>query len=826
MRRIIWSTLAIAILLSWVCGVLSPVLSLSKVGLAAAQEGGLTMQVKVGLDGYCRSGGWCPVYVVLSNEGSDVEGELRVVGSGKSTVYGWQVLLPAQSRKAYFLYVSYDVSSSRLRLTVQLLAGDEVLSSEQVAAAWLGEGDWLYGVVSSSPSALNFLSSVAPASGRAEVAHLSLEALPPDPLGWEGLDVLILNDVDTTALSGEQRQALETWVAHGGHLIVGGGAGTARTVVGLVGPSIALPQDSGQGSGCGLLPVTVGGTHSVDDLWALGEHLGAPGSRLAVAAGPYPVAKITLCDGEALIEQGDLILLARRTCGAGAVDFLAFDAGLNPFTHWDDNARLWELIVEPVTVGARRPTVKNGYSAFSAVNAIPGLELPSTLQILAFMLVYTLLIGPVNYVVLRKLDRRELAWLTIPALIVGFTVCAYMTGFQIRGGMAIVHRLALVHVPSLSRVCPEPGRRVEGPVGSGMGRVSQVVGLFSPRRMTYDVWVAGAGVREIPGSYSGGQAGQPLYVVEEAEGSTVTNLRVDIGGIQPFLAEGYTTVPGVEADLQLVADTAGELHLEGMVRNGDVPLKEAVLILGGNEQRLGDLEVGEEANVHLLLHNYSLPSLPEQILGPGNYWGDRNLYRRYQFLQAVFVPEGSGVTPDRRGLGPGVHLVGWVEEAPLAVEVVKRPFSTVDTALWIYDLPAAGLETGTTATISPDLITRQVEETTGYVDVWPEGFHMEPESVVVFRFTIWPGVTVRRVDELVLDFQGSSYGNTAHPPAVSLWNWESDGWERLNVGWGQHSIPNAGAYVLPSSTVLLRLETGSEWPADVSSPTITIRGRR
>jgi hypothetical protein len=530
------------------------------------------------------------------------------------------------------------------------------------------------------------------------------------------------------------------------------------------------------------------------------------------------VAEVTLRDGEALIEQEDLILLARRTYGMGTVDFLAFDAGLNPFTRWDDNARLWEFIVEPLAVSARRLTVHNGYNAFNAVNAIPGLELPSTLQILAFMLVYTVLIGPVNYVILRKLDRRELAWLTIPALIVGFTVCAYVTGFQIRGGTAIVHRLALVHVPSLSRI--------KGPEGSRMGRASQVVGLFSPRRMTYDVWVAGAGVREIPGNYSGGQTRQPLYVVEEAEGATVTDLRVDIGGIQPFLAEGYTVVPSVEADLQLVADTAGGLHLEGVVRNGDVPLREAVLILGANEQRLGDLEAGEEANVHLPLHNYGLPRLPEQILGPGNYWGDRSLYRRYQFLQAVFVPEGSGVTPGRRGLGPGVHLVGWIEEALLPVEVVKRPFSTVDTALCVYDLPAVGLETGTTATISPDLIMRQVEETTGYVDVWPEGFHMEPGSAIVFRFTIWPGVAVRQVDELVLDLQGSSYGNTAHPPAVLLWNWESDGWERLNVGWGQHSTPNAGAYVLPSGAVLLRLETGAEWSADVDNPAITIKGRR
>jgi len=759
------------------------------------------MQVTVGFDGYCRGDGWCPVYVVLSNEGADVEGELRAVGkSTEPNVYTRRVLLPAQSRKAYFLYLSTAGSSSRSRLTVQLLAGNKVLSSEQVAVAWLDEGDRLYGVGSSSPSALNFLSSVVPASGKAEVAHLSLERLPPDPLGWEGLDVLILNDVDTAALSGEQRQALETWVAHGGHLIVGGGAGAARTVAGVANPSTALQQ----GSGHRLLPVTVGGTRSVDNLWALGEYLGAP-----IATGPYPVAEATLRDGEALIEQGDLILVARRTYGAGTVDFVAFDAGLNPFTRWDDNVRLWAFIIEPGAPRARGLTVYNGYNAFSAVNAIPGLELPSTLQILAFMLVYTLLIGPVNYVVLRKLDRRELAWLTIPALIVGFTVCAYVTGFQIRGSTAIVHRLAAVYVPE----------------GSRTGRVTELVGLFSPRRTTYDVWVTSAKVREISGDYYyGGPGGQSLYVVEETEGSTVDGLRVDVGGIQPFLAEGYVDVPGVEADLRLVKDTRTGLRLVGKVRNGDLPLKEAVLIAGGDGRRLGDLEAGEEASLSLLLHSYAPPNIPDQVMGPGSYGReDRVSHRRRQFLQALFPY-------DRPGLLPGAHLIGWVEEeVPLPVEVVGRSFSTVETALYVYALPVAELETGEEVTILPSFINRQVEETTGYVNVWDRGFQMGPESAIVFRFTVWPGMMVQQVDELVLDWQGNSYGgssNPLRPPAVSLWNWEDDGWERLDIGWGRHSIPNAEAYVLPSGTVLLRLETGTEWSAEVESLAITIKGRQ
>ncbi len=766
------------------------------------------MQVTAGLDEYCRSGGWCPVRAVLSNEGADIEGELRVVarsasGDTESDVYTRRVVLPTHSRKAYFLYLpSPDVPAST-HLKVQLRAGDEVLSSERAAVTWLSLEDRLYGVISSNPSALNFLSSVAPAGEEAKVAHLSLEALPPDPLGWEGLDVLILNNVDTSALSSEQRQALEMWVTHGGHLIVGGGAGAARTVAGLAAPSTGSEPD--------LLPVAVegfaaGGTRSVNELWALGEWLGA-----TTVAGPYAVAKAVLRDGQALIEQEDLILLARRTHGAGQVDFVAFDAGVNPFTRWNDNVHLWEFIVGMESTGPQRLAIYNGYNAQEAINTIPGLELPSALQILAFMLFYTLLVGPVNYLVLRRLDRRELAWLTIPALIVGFTVCAYLTGFQIRGSMAIVHQLAVVYVPPLS----------QGPQAALPGRVNQVVGLFSPRRMNYDVRVAGAGVREIPGVYHGGLADHPLHIIKEAEGLIVTGLRVDVGGIRPFLAEGYADVPGVEADLRLVKGKTGVPELEGTVRNGEMLLKDAVLIAGSDEQRLGDLQPGAVAQVHITLGSPLSPSedTSERILGPGNYWGDRELYRRYQLLQTLFPYNGPR-------LKPGAYLIGWAEEAPLPVEVVDRPFSTAETALYIYGLPVKGLETGTAVTISPDLITRQVEETIGYVDVWPYGFHMEPEAAIVFRFTVWPGVMVQQVDELVLDLQSRGYGSTPHPPIVSLWNQKSNRWEELDVGWGRHSIPNAADYFLPSGVVRLRLETGAGWSADVESLTITIRGQR
>jgi len=778
-KRITWFILGILILLAWMCA-----------PTAAQDESGVTLSISVGFDGYCRADAWCPVYVVLSNEGADVEGELQAFeGDGESGVYVKRVTLPARSRKAYFLSLPLYDLASRPEVTVELLEGKKTVVLRRATASLLDEGERLYGIVSSSPSEFNFLSTVAPAGGQARVAQLDLESLPPDPLAWEGLDVLVLNDVVTTALDEEQRQALETWVAHGGHLVVGGGAGAAGTAAGLD----------------GLLPVSVGGTRSVEDLWALGDLLGA-----YVAPGPYAIAEVTLRDGEALVEQEGAVLVARRAYGEGSVSFLAFDAGMNPFVDWDDNVRLWKWVLEESS-GRQRLVIRDGYYAREAVSTIPGLESPSILHILGFLLVYTILIGPVNYVVLRKLDRRELAWVTIPLLVLGFSACAYVTGFQMRGFKPILHRLALVYVPQ----------------GSQVGRVSQLVGLFSPQRTNYDVWVPGTEVRSLPEDYYGGSPGRSLRILEGADGVTVADLRVDVGGIEPFVAEGYVDVPGVDADLRLLR-TASTLRLEGTVRNGQVVLEDAVLIAGSRIERLGDVAAGEEIDVSVPFHSGTLVTyaLPEQILGTTGYWDDTLLSRRYMFLGAIFNPYygpygGSG-GPVETSLDSGVYLIGWSDEdVPLSAEVMGRPYSAVETALYIYVLPVTEKEVSAGSDIPSDLIMREWIDAVGYVEEIADGFHMSMGSEITFRFTIWPGLTVREADKLVLDMR-QSY-TYAIPPVVSIWDLEGESWRRLDIGWGQHEIPNAKRYVSSSGRVLLRLEaTETVTVADV---TLAIKGQ-
>ncbi len=760
---------------------------------ALAQGPGPAMDVSVGFDGYCRAGDayWCPISVILSNDEADIEGRLRVMmdGTGSdSNTYVKPVLLPARSRKAYTLYFPASSSAYRTRLSIELLngkEGDQLLALQPADVIWLDASEQLYGVISSRSSALNFLSDLNAVS----VATVSLERLPENSLGWEGLTALILNDVDTSALTRDQRRALSIWVSHGGHLIVGGGAGAARTATGVA----------------DLLPVTIGGSRSVERLWALGEWVGASSE-----GGPYAVAGSSLRDGDVLVGQDDLSLIATRSHGAGKVTWLAFDASLRPFSEWDDNLLLWDMTVGTWEARATHFTIQNDYSVQNAINAIPGLQLPSTLQLLAFMLIYTVLVGPVNYLVLRKMDRRELAWLTIPALILGFSGCAYATGFQIRGAKAIVHRLAVAYVPE----------------ESNMARVRQVVGVFSPRRTTYDVAIADVGVREISASSYGWPDRQALHVVEEADRALLTDLRVDVGGIRPFFAEGYVDTPPIESDLKVDTTLTGDMWVSGTIRIGDTPLENAVILSGYYEQRLGDLEAGEEVSVHISYTGASSSigyQLPERILGTAPYWDDRKLYRRYQFLQSFITHDGSAMTP----LKDGIHLLGWVEDAPLAIDVVDRPSSLVGTTLYVYALPVTGVQSGIQVNIPPGLIPCEVESSIDSWNTWTGGMgHMEPNSKIELWCPIWEGVEITQVDKLQLEWQGASYGAPSDPPEIALWNHETGDWREFNFGWGTHVIPVSEPLVLPKGGIRVQLISGAEQSVEIEQLSFSIEGQR
>ena len=278
----------------------------------------------------------------------------------------------------------------------------------------------------------------------------------------------------------------------------------------------------------------------------------------------------------ALVAQGSVPLLARHEMGAGVVDFLAVDPNAEPLRSWAYKGELWYTLVASI---GQQPSWSSGFrnwtTAREATLTLFRTVLPGFGQMSLFLLAYIALIGPVNYLVLRRLNRREWAWVTIPGLVLLFSVLAYNLGFNLRGSEPTVNRLAVV------RIWP----------GEEQAQVRGLIGVQSSRRDTYDLAVErGYALRTLP------EVGLGLDVAAALNQETrysATSVLIDAGTIASFAVDGFTTAPQVSGAATWTLASGLAPRIAGAVTNqsGEM-LRDAVLLIKGESRFLGDLAPG------------------------------------------------------------------------------------------------------------------------------------------------------------------------------------------------------------------------------------------
>lgn len=207
--------------------------------------------------------------------------------------------------------------------------------------------------------------------------------LDAGPRALEALDAVIVPTAELTALADEHRRSLEVAVAQGLDLVVPVAPGDDDLPVTWdpVGAVTAAGAD-----------VTI---EPAPDTWsATGEELGtAGGAGVVVAASPAGDGRVVAT--AAAPGDGDL----------GA------------------DARLWATLLQPrADTGLPFANIEHG--AFSAELFGGGISVPGSRGFALFVLVFVLVVGPINALALRRWGRREMAWVTVPAVTVVFTLVA------------------------------------------------------------------------------------------------------------------------------------------------------------------------------------------------------------------------------------------------------------------------------------------------------------------------------------------------------------------------------------------------------------------
>lgn len=755
----------------------------------AVAQSGLKIDARAGLDGYYKINEWLPVQVIVANDGPDRDGEiqLQVAGNqGERVLYTQRAILPAKSRKQFTLYAF--VENYTRELIVKLVEGEDTTAEARIAVEPLTAQDFLCGVVSNDVSALNYLAGLPPiGSGRVHVAHLTLSDLPAQGRALGALDALILHNIDSSPMSVGQREALRGWIAFGGHLIVVGGPSAAAVAAGL--------DD--------LLPVRITGSTTTTDIGALGDFANAP---LAPNV-PAVVAQVELVDDDKgwrptiLVGTSELPLLVRSEVDRGRIDYLALDPDLEPMRTWIGNDALWPRVFFSVPLALRPGHLKANWGSWGpALSNIPSLDLPPVWLVMAFLFFYIVVVGPLNLLLLRLLDKRALAWVTIPVLILIFSCAAYAFGFFSRGRQVIVSEITLI------RAQPE----------SGMAAIDSFAGLYSPQRKSYAVRILdNALVRQLVSNYGPGTLSGETIKVEQGPPTFLRDLEINVGEMRGVAMHDIRAWQGLEANLILSQPTASMYHIEGTIRNSSgMTIQDGALVLNWQAIALGDLADGETRQISTDLT--PTPSSPSQLLsslaGPYATGGAaqaarREHDRRRQTLSNILSPSYTyGVSTGVPAVQlDGLVFLGWLEKSPAAIQVEKGATSVTATTLLIASLP---LQTSDDAAGEHEVIVPRGFMNWYVIDGEPTATPRQlvaHQPATTFRFWI-PDAQNTRVEQLFLHLDALDTTPQGSPPVVYTRDITNDQWQSwANLVWGSNELADPQRFIRTDGGIDVRV---------------------
>lgn len=565
-----------------------------------------------------RVGRWFPVAVTLSNTGDPVRAtvDLSLAANGNndtpSSLFTTDVDLPTNSHKRIWLYGRVESDDLDLGIInvhgrgISSLKSDFSLKKEDSATR-------IVLTISDADEKLSYLSGLkgsfslpdettdsdqaiagfnAPNSGQGLVRPVGTghEMVPSRWIGLDAVDLLVLQDFPHTALRPEQLTALSGYVAGGGSLLVLGGANWQR----LAKSPLA-----------DLWPVTptamsVATPAEVNEL--VQNHVTATKLSGADRLGGAPVVltKASLRP-TARLRQGapDAPLLATSDYGAGQVLFLAFDVTQPPFIGWSGNTLLWGDIfgatarphrIDSVDANAVMPGANSyRYSGYpvsgdtedsrsplhellAKLDAAQQLKTPPVSYIAWFLALYVFFLVPVNYCVLRYFDKRELAWVTVPVIVLVFSVISYAAALSIKGRAVLTRHVNLV----------------QGAGDSGAARTDTLLWLFSPRKTTYDITSPDA--QTVAADYVNNEENARVTIREPDEKSAfiVENAAINMWDRRFFVAHSViSTGQGVHVQV-----TGGIPQVQNKT---PFDLRGVVLVTAGQVRGFGDIKAGATA---------------------------------------------------------------------------------------------------------------------------------------------------------------------------------------------------------------------------------------
>src|SRR5438067_1346275 len=752
---------------------------------AEAAGSGLTLAVHVGYQDVVKPGEWTPVTVDARNTGADVDGVLEIQqalnaqpGVSGFTIYQQPISLPGGASKRVRTYLVEDTTGATVTARI-IHTGRVAISRDSVTSSTTST---LVGVLSDQSSALDDFAPFHPGGLAARDVHLHSDDIADSAIALRAFDIVVIDDFATDSLTARQRMAVADFVQDGGNLLLGTGASWHKTLAGL--PAAILPMEPRA-------------TLNVHQARAVGGH-------------NIEVAFAEAVNGRAWLSVGVVPLIVERGVGAGIVTVANFDWHQDAIAAWSGTKDLLRQVLARAAFGAggsgtnypngiggpfpafggSMPSVASKSNALAPVlGNLPGLDLPSLQLTAGLVLLYVLLVGPVNYLVLGAMRRRALAWVTVPLIAVIAATGAYGAGVFTKGRSVQTNQVAILHLqPGWDHAYQET-----------------YTGVIPPSRGHYQARIAGDRLLISPiANNNGGFGGNAGGIRVNLPTSMVTLTGMTAFSLGGFGTETMTAAPQLTGRVQLLNG-----KLVGTIENhSDLTFTDAVLIAGDNFQTFGALKPGATVAVSLVpkptnpagqpLYTRVYPNA-SQSYGPGaNQFSGRNRENLAKTQILSVLPVGGNFKGVASLASP--LLVAWTHASFQDVTVNgSHPRSTAQSAV-VLSLAVDQLGAGP---LPAGLLSGRIVDVVGDAQGQaPPGMLQLQSGSVTYEFT--PALAGgAHLTGLSVNAQ-NPYGAKVGPPSTStqtgpavlgqVWAWSGSTWTDI-------AYQDNGVTALPDSAI-------------------------
>ncbi|MBS5885677.1 MAG: hypothetical protein E6300_14095 [Clostridium sp.] len=761
------------------------------------------IKVSYGIQGKYRAMKYIPVTVEVNSLERDFIGEIevRVASSNMGTYDAYSKEVSLTKGEISKVTIPVKVLENSSKMTVNIVENGKVLSQKKtlISNGRVTETNVFTGVLTDDATSLGYIGNVKFDSSRGfegtiENVYLDENIIGENNLNIDGLDAIIINNYNMSNLKKEQYDAINSWINKGGTLILGAGANESKTIG-------SIDKD--------FLQVKSNGVKE-ENLTLVEDNLKLITSNLEVK--------------DAKIKNGtsEKPLVYSIEKGRGEILITTFDLGLEPLISSKDASKFLSLILTDAANGIFDKNMNGGYMgqgyyrARELMQSIPINEIVGTKSLIVVFGLYALIIGVVLYIVLKKLNKRDLTWIAIPAISIVFALVIYFMGSSTRVNDVILNQNNIVSVD-------KDGKGLaKGYIGIGTKYKEDVI-IEKPEDVTMnyitqDTHYYGNPEEEIKDRLR-------VKTTYKGNNSYFTFADSDALDMKTFEVIGKEQViPKIDSNFNL-----SDGNLNGAVKNNlDKNINKLILVAGQNVWDLGELPKGEEKVIEGAvtsggagLQAYS-DTLNQKYYDAR--WNNKEKLKSEEYKNILRTSSLLASVADELYINKEIKLIA-ITDLPIeyGMDFGKKSISKFDTTAIIQDVDIDFKSKDGTLNFPDGFFSYKVDSVNSSSNVHLDEYsgYIYGQGDIIFDYEIDDNIDVT---EVIVKSGVDRYGyNGGENGDKFIYNYKTSNYEKITLSQGFEKIKDIENYI-ENNTVKIKV-TVDEMKGQSMVPRITVKGR-